>query len=158
MNETSVETQCFYFTADNGHIGLVQLLYSNVMYAFSLLVLATPYTNTPQGRQDNLPIQFQDFLPRRHERLVQRSPRQPPLRPQETQLLRQQRLRRAFRGWEYLHDKVIAQHKEYSGYQDDQGGSWIHGRQGWYFVLWHQPAEAVGLHVSLLLAALQCGG
>lgn len=27
---TCVETQSFYFTADNGHLGLAQIIYSNV--------------------------------------------------------------------------------------------------------------------------------
>jgi len=30
MNTTSVETQTWYFTADNGHLGLAQIIYSNV--------------------------------------------------------------------------------------------------------------------------------
>lgn len=30
MGSTCVETQVFYFTADNGHIGLAQVIYSNV--------------------------------------------------------------------------------------------------------------------------------
>ncbi len=31
MNSTSVETQCFYLTADSGHMGLAQVIYSNVV-------------------------------------------------------------------------------------------------------------------------------
>jgi hypothetical protein len=30
MSSTSVETQSFYFTADNGHVGFAQVIYSNV--------------------------------------------------------------------------------------------------------------------------------
>ncbi|KAI0186205.1 survival factor 1 [Xylaria flabelliformis] len=30
LDQTSVETQVFYFTADSGHIGLAQIIYSNV--------------------------------------------------------------------------------------------------------------------------------
>lgn len=30
MDSTSVETQTFYITADSGHLGLVQVIYSNV--------------------------------------------------------------------------------------------------------------------------------
>jgi hypothetical protein len=30
MDSTCVETQTWYFTADNGHIGLCQIIYSNV--------------------------------------------------------------------------------------------------------------------------------
>jgi len=32
MDSTSVETQCFYFMADTGHIAMCQVLYSNVAY------------------------------------------------------------------------------------------------------------------------------
>jgi hypothetical protein len=35
MDSTSVETQSFYLMADSGHIGLAQIIYSNVAYAFS---------------------------------------------------------------------------------------------------------------------------
>lgn len=35
MDSTSVETQCFYFMADSGHIGFAQIIYSNVAYAIS---------------------------------------------------------------------------------------------------------------------------
>jgi hypothetical protein len=30
MDSTSVETQTWYFTADNGNVGLCQVIYSNV--------------------------------------------------------------------------------------------------------------------------------
>lgn len=30
MNTTCVETQCYYFMADDGHLGVIQVLYSNV--------------------------------------------------------------------------------------------------------------------------------
>lgn len=30
MDSTSVETQTFYLIADNGHVGMVQVIYSNV--------------------------------------------------------------------------------------------------------------------------------
>lgn len=30
MESTSVETQTFYLIADNGHIGMAQVIYSNV--------------------------------------------------------------------------------------------------------------------------------
>lgn len=30
MDSTCVETQTFYFTADSGHLGLAQVIYSNV--------------------------------------------------------------------------------------------------------------------------------
>jgi hypothetical protein len=32
LDQTSVETQVFYFLADSGHIGLAQIIYSNVAY------------------------------------------------------------------------------------------------------------------------------
>ena len=32
MDSTNVETQCFYFFADNGHIAMCQVIYSNVAY------------------------------------------------------------------------------------------------------------------------------
>lgn len=32
MESTCVETQVFYLMADNGHIGMAQVLYSNVAY------------------------------------------------------------------------------------------------------------------------------
>lgn len=32
IDGTNVETKTFYVVADNGHIGLVQVIYSNVMY------------------------------------------------------------------------------------------------------------------------------
>lgn len=35
MESTCVETQSFYLMADSGHIGLAQIIYSNVAYAFS---------------------------------------------------------------------------------------------------------------------------
>lgn len=31
MQSTSVETQTFYFMAENGHMGMAQVIYSNVM-------------------------------------------------------------------------------------------------------------------------------
>lgn len=31
MDSTNVETKTFYMTSDDGHIGLVQVIYSNVM-------------------------------------------------------------------------------------------------------------------------------
>ena len=36
MDSTSVETQCFYLTADSGHFAMIQLLYSNVAYEIRL--------------------------------------------------------------------------------------------------------------------------
>lgn len=30
MDSTNVETHTFYFTADNGHLGMAQIIYSNV--------------------------------------------------------------------------------------------------------------------------------
>lgn len=35
MESTCVETQTFYLMADSGHIGLAQIIYSNVAYAYS---------------------------------------------------------------------------------------------------------------------------
>jgi hypothetical protein len=35
MGTTCVETQTFYFTSDDGHIGFAQVIYSNVMYVAS---------------------------------------------------------------------------------------------------------------------------
>lgn len=31
MDSTNVETKSFYMTSDSGHLGLVQIIYSNVM-------------------------------------------------------------------------------------------------------------------------------
>lgn len=36
MDSTSVETQSFYLMADSGHIGLAQVIYSNVAYEIYL--------------------------------------------------------------------------------------------------------------------------
>jgi hypothetical protein len=40
MDSTSVETQSFYLMADNGHLALAQVIYSNVVYvnAFYLTI------------------------------------------------------------------------------------------------------------------------
>lgn len=35
LNSTNVETQSFYLIADSGHIAVVQIIYSNVMYVLS---------------------------------------------------------------------------------------------------------------------------
>jgi hypothetical protein len=32
LDSTCVETQGFYFTTDNGHLGMAQVIYSNVAY------------------------------------------------------------------------------------------------------------------------------
>jgi hypothetical protein len=62
MDSTSVETQTFYLMADNGHLGFVQVIYSNIMYSsslqpgYSLLTYLQRYSN-------NLPIRHQNILP-----------------------------------------------------------------------------------------------
>jgi hypothetical protein len=35
MESTNVETQTFYMLADNGYLGMFQVIYSNVVYACS---------------------------------------------------------------------------------------------------------------------------
>jgi hypothetical protein len=40
MNTTCVETQGFYLMADNGHLGMAQVIWSNVAYA--LLIISPP--------------------------------------------------------------------------------------------------------------------
>lgn len=36
LDYTSVETQTFYFVSDGGHIGLAQVIYSNVLYVIRI--------------------------------------------------------------------------------------------------------------------------
>lgn len=37
MDSTSVETQTWYLMADSGHIGIAQIIYSNVAYEHTIL-------------------------------------------------------------------------------------------------------------------------
>ncbi|GAB7338681.1 hypothetical protein MBLNU457_5406t1 [Dothideomycetes sp. NU457] len=53
MNSTNVETQTFYVMADNGHIGMVQVIYSNVAG-----IRTTAQFNTRIFFPDNKPILF----------------------------------------------------------------------------------------------------
>lgn len=50
LDSTSVETQVFYFMADSGHIGLAQIIYSNVAYVYVhvYVIPPTPYPTLVQ--------------------------------------------------------------------------------------------------------------
>jgi hypothetical protein len=39
MDSTCVETQCFYLTADDGTVGMVQIIYSNVGYVYQTIAV-----------------------------------------------------------------------------------------------------------------------
>lgn len=39
QESTCVETQCFYFMADSGHLALAQVIYSNVAYVTTICVV-----------------------------------------------------------------------------------------------------------------------
>jgi hypothetical protein len=62
LDQTSVETQVFYFMADSGHIGLAQIIYSNVAYGCTVSFLFTADTWLLKWHPNYGSVQLQGFL------------------------------------------------------------------------------------------------
>ena len=65
MESTCVETQTFYFMADNGQLAFAQVIYSNVAWVPVSADSAIPSLTVLQRHPDYLPVQLQDLQPRR---------------------------------------------------------------------------------------------